>query len=107
MESVSHTAAAAIISIVEAAIPTMRDGESPFYQVFPNYPEYDPARATAFKKTLEELSRFQSEIIAVRSADEAERRTRALELYKRYYTGGPIQKPVAINLLYTLRDCTD
>jgi tetratricopeptide (TPR) repeat protein len=34
-------------------------------------------------------------------------RLRALELRKRYYTGGPIQKPVAIELLYTLRDCTD
>ena len=26
---------------------------------------------------------------------------------KRYYRGGPIQKAVAIELLYTLRDCTD
>lgn len=106
-ESISDDTAAEIIKIVEAAIPIMRDGESPFYQVFPKYPEYDPARATAFKKTLEELSRFQSEIIAARSASGEECRARALDLRKRYYTGGPIQKPVAIELLYTLRDCTD
>jgi tetratricopeptide (TPR) repeat protein len=106
-ESISDETAAEIIGIVQAAIPVMAAGESPFYQVFPKYPEYDPARATAFRKTLEELSRFQSEIIAARSATGDECRTRALELCKRYYTGGPIQKPVAVELLYTLRDCTD
>jgi tetratricopeptide (TPR) repeat protein len=106
-ESISAETAAEIIKIIETAIPVMSAGESPFYQVFPRYPEYDPARATAFRKTLEDLSRFQAEIIAARSATGDERRRRALELRKRYYTGGPIQKPVAIELLYTLRDCTD
>jgi tetratricopeptide (TPR) repeat protein len=106
-ESISLETAAEIIKIIETAIPVMSAGESPFYQVFPKYPEYDPARATAFRKTLEDLSRFQAEIIAARSATGDECRRRALELRKRYYTGGPIQKPVAIELLYTLRDCTD
>ena len=106
-ESISDETAAEIIGIVQAAIPVMAAGESPFYQVFPKYPEYDPTRATAFRKALEELSRFQSEIIAARSATGDECRTRALELRKRYYTGGPIQKAVAVELLYTLRDCTD
>jgi tetratricopeptide (TPR) repeat protein len=85
----------------------MAAGASPFYQVFPQYPEYDPARANAFKKTLEDLSRFQAEIIAARSGNGDECRARAVELRNRYYTGGPIQKAVAIELLYTLRDCTD
>ncbi len=106
-ESISDATAGEIVTIVKTAIPLMRAGESPFYQVFPKYPEYDPARATAFKKSLEELSRFQAEIIAARSATGDECRTRALELRKRYYTGGPIQKSVAVELLYTLRDCTD
>jgi hypothetical protein len=56
-ESVSLEAAGEIIKIIETAIPVMSAGESPFYQVFPKYPEYDPARATAFRKTLEDLSR--------------------------------------------------
>ena len=106
-ESISDETAAEIIKIVETAIPVMAAGESPFYQVFPNFPEYDPARATAFKKNVEELSNFQAEIIAARSATGDQRRTRALALRDRYYTGGPIQKAVAIELLYTLRDCTD
>jgi len=106
-EFISMETAAEIIKIIETAIPIMSAGESPFYQVFPKYPEYDPTRATAFRKTLEDLSRFQAEIIAARSATGDECRSRALELRKRYYMGGPIQKPVAIELLYTLRDCTD
>jgi hypothetical protein len=106
-ESISAETAAEIIKIVETAIPVMSAGESPFYQVFPKYPEYDPARTTSFRKTLEDLSKFQSEIIAARSATGDERGKRALELRQRYYTGGPIQKSMAIELLYTLRDCTD
>jgi hypothetical protein len=106
-ESISDETAAEIIKVVQAAIPAMAAGESPFYQVFPRYPEYDPARATAFKQTLEDLSRFQAEIIAARSGNGDECRTRALELRNRYYTGGPIQKAVAMELVYTLRDCTD
>jgi tetratricopeptide (TPR) repeat protein len=106
-ESISAETAAEIIGIIGAAIPKMAAGESPFYQVFPTYPDYDPGRATAFKKALEELSRFQAEIVAARSATGDECRTRALDLRQRYYTGGPIQKAVAIDLLYLLRDCTD
>jgi tetratricopeptide (TPR) repeat protein len=106
-ESISDETAAEIIKIVEAAIPTMSVGDSPFYQVFPTFPDYDPARTTAFRKTLEDLSRFQVDIIATRSASGDECRTRALQLRDRYYIGGPIQKAVAVELLYTLRDCTD
>jgi tetratricopeptide (TPR) repeat protein len=106
-ESISDETAAEIIKIVQAAIPVMAEGDSPFYQVFPKYPDYDPARAGSFKKSLEELSRFQAEIIAARTATGDQRRIRALNLRDRYYTGGPIQKVVAVELLYTLRDCTD
>lgn len=106
-ESISDETASEIIRIVKEAIPVMADGDSPFYQVFPKFPEYDQTRATAFKKSLEDLSRFQSDIIAARSASGDERRARAIDLRQRYFTGGPIQKAVAIELLYTLRDCTD
>jgi len=96
-----------IIKIVQAAIPVMAAGDSSFYQLFPKFPEFDLDRATAFKKSVEELSTFQAEIIAARSATGDQRRRRALELRDRYHTGGPFQKAVAIELLYTLRDCTD
>jgi hypothetical protein len=107
VESISNETAAEIIEIVEAAIPVMAPGRIPFYQVFPKFPDYDPTRATAFRKTLEDLSHFQADIIAARSASGDECRTRALELRNRYYTGGPVQKVVAVELLYTLRDSTD
>src|ERR1017187_9711937 len=84
-ESISDETAAEIIKIVEAAIPIMAAGDSPFYQVFPKYPEFDPARVTAFKKTVEELSKFQADIIAARSASGEQRRTRALELRDRLH----------------------
>jgi len=42
-----------------------------------------------------------------RAATGADRRTRALTLRERYFTSGPIQNAVAVELLYTLRDCTD
>jgi len=105
-ESISDETATEIIKIVKAAIPVMAAGDSPFYQVFPKFPQYDPARTTAFKKSVEELSQFQAEVIAARSAGD-KRRERALALRERYYTGGPVLKAVAIELLYTLRDCTD
>lgn len=106
-ESISDEVAAEIIKIVSSAIPVMSAGDSPFYQVFPKYPEYDLAAATAFKKSLEELSQFQQQIIAARSGTGQECRLRALQLRDQYFTGGPIRKAVAIELLYTLRDCTD
>lgn len=106
-ESISDDTATEIVKTVQTAIPVMAEGASPFYQVFPKFPEYDVTRATAFKKDLQDLSQFQSEILAVRSATDDECRLRALELRKRYYSGGPIQQAVAIELLYLLRDCTD
>ena len=106
-ESISDETAAEIIGIVSAAIPVMARGESPFYQVFPKFPEVDASRTTSFKEALQELSAFQAEIIAARSASGDECRARALDLRQRYYSGGPIRKAVAIELLYTLRDCTD
>jgi len=107
VESISDETAAEIIKIVKDAIPVMSAGASPFYQVFPNFPQYDVARTTSFRKDVEELSSFQADIIAARAASGDQRRTRALALRERYFTGGPIQKAVAIELLYTLRDCTD
>jgi tetratricopeptide (TPR) repeat protein len=107
-ESISDETAAEIIKIISASVPLLASGESPFYQVFPKFPDYDPTRATSFRKTLEDLSLFQAQIIAARSATGIEeRRARALALRDDYHTGGPIQKAVAIELLYTLRDCSD
>jgi len=89
-ESISDAVAGEIIQIVETAIPIMSAGDSPFYQVFPKYPEYDPVRASSFKRSLEELSRFQAEIIAARASIGDDGRARALDLRTRYFTGGPI-----------------
>src|SRR5687768_3406240 len=86
-ESISNETAAEIIDIVRNAIPLMASGASPFYQVFPAYPDYEAARASSFKEALLELSRFQADIIAARSATGEECRRRALDLRGRYFTG--------------------
>ena len=104
-ESISDATAAEIIPIIKTAISN--EGASPFYEVFPKFPEFELQRSIAFKNTVEELSRFQAEIIAVRSAAKTEGRERALKLRDTYYSGGPVQKAIAIELLLTLRDCTD
>lgn len=106
-ETISDEDAKKVIEIVAGAIPQMASGESPFYQVFPRYPDYEPDRLTSFRRTLEELSAFQAEVIATRSATGEECRNRALQLRERYFSGGAIQKAVALELLLTLRDCTD
>jgi len=106
-QTISDEVAASVKEIVQSAIPVMRSGDSPFYQVFPRYPELDAARSTAFRKSLGELSQFQSEVSAARSATAGECRARALRLREKYYSGGPVQKAVALELLFTLRDCTD
>jgi tetratricopeptide (TPR) repeat protein len=107
VESISDETAAEIAKIVQTAIPIMARGESPFFQVFPEFPKYDASRATSFKQDLQQLSQFQADILAVRSATGDECRLRALDLRQRYYSGGPVQQAVAIELLYLLRDCTD
>src|SRR5947209_10416936 len=79
-ETISDEVADQILQIVQSGIPAMSSGDSPFYQVFPRYPEFEPARSTAFRKSLEEISQFQAEIIAARSASGCECNRRALAL---------------------------
>ena len=108
--SISDETAKEIITVIRDAIQTMSAGASPFYQVFPDIPQYNYniAHATAFRKSVEDLSRFQGEVIAARSATGPDRTARALELRDRYYTkGAPVQTAVALELLHMLRDCTD
>jgi len=104
---VDGTAAAAIQDCLEAKIPALADGTSPFYTVLPGFPDkFDPALATAFKKALEQLSAFQAAVSAARSSPAGECQRQALELCAQY-TDVPIQNVVALDLLYLLRDCTD
>src|SRR4051812_27385088 len=77
-QTVSDEVAAQISQILQAAIPVMSSGDSPFYQVFPKYPDFETKRSTAFRKSIDELSCFQAEIIAARSASGDECRARAL-----------------------------
>ena len=106
-ESISDETAAEIIKIVEAAIPVMAAGDSPFYQVFPEYPEFDPGPRHSLQEERGGTLQFpggnhRSAYCNRRSTPHSGACTS-----RRYYTGGPIQKAVAIELLYTLRDCTD
>ncbi len=107
-ESIDDATAAQIQQILKAGIPPLADGESPVWQFLPGYPDkLDPQRASAFRKSLEELSAFQAEVHAARSLPKATCTSRAIQLRDQFYTGGPVQASVALELLYLLRDCTD
>jgi tetratricopeptide (TPR) repeat protein len=107
-QEIDDAAATAIRQVLTAGIPRLADGTSPFYTVLPGFPDkFDPARTSAFRDALKQLSAFQAEVVAVRVAPSGERRDRALQLRGQYYSGGPVQKAVALELLYVLRDCTD
>ncbi len=58
-ESISDETAAEIVKIIQGAILSMSEGESPFYQVFPKYPQYEPARATSFREALKNSRAFR------------------------------------------------
>ncbi len=49
-ESITDDAATEIVEIVQAAVPVMAEGDSPFYPVFATFPRHDLARATAFRE---------------------------------------------------------
>ena len=106
LELISDETASDIAHVLTSAMPLLAAASSPIFQFFPNYPTTD-SRRTGFKSHFDELSRFQEEIATVREMTGDERRQKALELRDRYYSGGPIQQAVAMELLFTVRDCTD
>ena len=72
-EVISDETAAEIVDILVSGIRDRAYGASPFYQVFPKFPDYDLHRVTAFKTSLAALSQFQAEVIAARVSPKADR----------------------------------
>ena len=106
-ESVDDATAGRIRSTLVEHVPRLAQGRSPVFDFLPGYPSTDPARASSFRRGLEELSAFQAEVLAARSLPSPACSTKAIELRDRFYgKGGPIQAVVAMELLYLLRDCT-
>ena len=106
-ESVDDATAERIRSILVEHVPRLALGRSPVFDFLPGFPNTDPARASSFRRSLEDLSAFQAEVLAARSLPSAACSTKAIELRDRFYRkGGPIQPVVAMELLYLLRDCT-
>jgi hypothetical protein len=106
-ESVDDATAERIYDIFVESVPKLARGQSPVYEFLPGYPNTDPQRASSFRQTLEELSAFQAEVLAARSLPRPDCSTKAVELRDRFYSGGPVQAVVALELLYLIRDCTD
>jgi hypothetical protein len=107
VESVDDETATQIRKILVEKVPVLARGRSPVFEFLPGYPNTDPNRASVFRDTLEKLSAFQAEVLAARSLPSPACSTKALELRDRFWTGGPLQPVVALELLYLLRDCTD
>jgi hypothetical protein len=106
-QSVDGPTAARIRETLVDKVPDLAAGRSPVYEFVPGYPKPDPLRASSFRKALQELSAFQAEVLAARSLPGGACAAKALELRDRFYSGGPVQGVVALELLYLLRDCTD
>lgn len=103
-EVVDDATAETIREKLKVGIPPLAQGATPVYQFLPGYPgNVDVGRASAFRKSLEELAAFQGEVRATRTMPEAQRKTKALELRDRF-VGGPMQPVVAMELLYLIRD---
>jgi hypothetical protein len=106
-QSIDEAQAEQIRKVLVEGVPKLARGRSPVYEFLPGYPQTDPLRAGVFRKTLEEISAFQAEVLAARALPRGAACTaKALELRDRF-TGGPVQGVVALELLYLLRDCTD
>ncbi len=106
-QSIDDATAAQIRSILATGVPALARGKSPVYEFLPGYPATDPRLASTFRQTLEALSAFQAEVLAARSLPSPACSTQALALRDRFYSGGPLQAAVGLELLYLLRDCTD
>jgi hypothetical protein len=107
-EVIDDATATQIRRILKQGVPRLADAPSPFYMVLPGYPDkFDVGRASSFRDALLRLSRFQAAVTAVRAAPEDGRAARALRLRDEYYRGGPVQRSIALELLYLLRDYTN
>ena len=107
-EEVSEAVAEEIREALLKGVPAMAKGEGPMFQTLSGYPDekaLDPNRASAIKGFLEQLSAFQAEVRAVAHAPKDEQRPLALGLRDKYFSGSaPLAAPVALELLYLLRD---
>lgn len=108
-QDVSEAAAASIQTILKESIPGLATGLTPLYQTLPKYPviEYDEQHVTAFRDTLRQLAAFQAEVKQVRSAGSGTRKSKARDLARATYSGGPVLNAVALELMYLLRDSGD
>jgi Tetratricopeptide Repeats-Sensor len=107
-EVIDDDTAAKIRALLVSRVPPYAHGTSPFYTVLPGYPDdVDLRRTSAFKDALRRLGAFQGDISAARVVPIAERAAHARAVAKQHYSGGPVQRAVALELVYLLRDCAD
>jgi hypothetical protein len=106
---IDDAAAATMVAMLIDKVPEHASGDSPFHSSIPGFPgKVNLGDISAFKSQLAELSEFQSAVRFARFAATAElRRSRALALRDEYRSSGPIQEPVALELILLIRDCTD
>lgn len=102
---VVESTAAAIQQIIKQGVPSLRDGQSPMYEVIRGYPnEVDPTAASSMKSQQEKLAAFQAKVRAVRASPRAERMKKAYELVQSDLKP-PIVHGLGLGTLAMLRDC--
>lgn len=103
--TVNETEATAASHQIEVGIRCLREGDSPIYQVLPNYPNPSPDRALTLRSEMARLTAFQEQIRTVDLlADPAQAREQALTLAAQYPATEQLQIPVAMAIVQLLRD---
>lgn len=90
------------------AVSLLADGENPVYQTLPGLPSaVDESRATVIRDQLDQLSKFQASVRAVRAAPSGERAAEARALAAAFPPQGAKLPGVALEIVRLLRDFVD
>src|SRR6185295_1260536 len=101
-KTISDADADEIAKVLKDAIPKLSQAQTPLYQI--GYPQFSQGRGQTFRDLIGRLSKFQAETAAARAADGRDKKKRVEDLLATYGTARPILAPVAIELLYLVRD---
>jgi hypothetical protein len=103
--TVTDDTAAKIRSALTEVIAKLADGSTPVFQSLPGYPgDVVMQRASVIREHLDALSEFQATVRAIRSAPNAERKGRTLDLSTSVPPAMVKLPSVALEMIYLLRD---
>ncbi len=102
---ISDDTAAAVREKLKGSINPLIAGKSPVYDCLPGYPgKLDESRASSFRNQMEDLSKFSTEVRAIRLLPDGERVEPIQHLTAKYADVANKLPAVALEIIYLLRD---